>query len=524
MELMSTDLCGESRPSTALSAEALEAEFKPPTSLDLAWRAFRYYSECTLLLLSYVPVFLKTKFQDDDHAPGSQALEDEWSKLHENGARRLSALVAELQGFYVKVGQVIATRSDLFPAEYSRELAYLVDSVNPFPFPVVKRVVEQELLGGLPMEDVFESFDPVPLGSASIAQVHRATLKGGKEVAVKVQRPNVELRLMSDLRVVKNFSLVTREIFPVDYYLVCKELEDQIQDEFDFIAEASGMDQIAHALERGFRRPAVTVPRSIPGLSSRRVLCMEFVPGAPLSQLQAELKRRGIEIEPGSKIEQAFGRKLLRSLTEAFGVMVFEEGFFHADPHPGNIFIQPDSSVALIDFGQTKRINYKFRRQVAELMVKISDYNHRLESQHKSQDDLDEALDAMGNFAKSMGVEFLPSAKPSCAGALALWLFESSRRELPGGYEANELSPNCPVRDVASFPREFVLLCRMTLLIRGLAMRLNVEWSLADAWREAAMRLLERESAAAEAKPAADTFKALARPLRWCRRIIRPQP
>lgn len=214
---------------------------------------------------------------------------------------------------------------------------------------------------------------------------------------------------------------------------------------------------------------------------------MDFIPGAPLSQLREELKRRGIEIEPGSLAEQVFGRKLLSSLTEAFGVMVFEEGFFHADPHPGNIFIRPDGSIALIDFGQTKQINFKFRKQVAELMVKVAQYN----SLDPDSDEAKECLKSLGDFAKSMGVEFLPSAGPCCAGALALWLFDSSRRQLPDGYEANELSPNCPVRDVATFPREFVLLCRMTLLIRGLAMRLNVGWSLADAWRDQAESLLQ---------------------------------
>lgn len=105
--------------------------------------------------------------------------------------------------------------------------------------------------------------------------------------------------------------MITREIFPVDYYLVCCELEEQLQDEFDFTAEANGMDRIADALCRGGRHPAVHVPRSIPGLTSKRVLCMDFVPGAPLSQLREELKKRGIEIEPGSLAEQVSNSGLL---------------------------------------------------------------------------------------------------------------------------------------------------------------------------------------------------------------------
>jgi len=489
LELVNTDLCDGS---PSLTEELSIVEFKPPSELDLFLRAARYYTQCSSLLLSYLPVYLKSASAWGD----SDSLEQEWKKRHEAGAVKMEGLINELKGFYVKVGQVIATRSDLFPQEYSRQCAKMIDSVNPLPFGVIRKVVEDELLGGLPLEEVFEFFEEKPLGSASIAQVHKAKLKDGREVAVKVQRPNVERRLLSDIGVLKNFSMVTREIFPVDYYLVCSELEEQLQDEFDFIAEANGMDRIADALARNGRRPPVQVPRSIPGLTSRRVLCMDYIPGAPLSQLREELKRRGIEIEPGSLAEQVFGRKLLSSLTEAFGVMVFEEGFFHADPHPGNIFIRPDGSIALIDFGQTKQINFKFRKQVAELMVKVSQYN----SLNQESEEAKLLLQSLGDFAKSMGVEFLPSAGPSCAGALALWLFDSSRRQLPDGYEANELSPNCPVRDVSTFPREFVLLCRMTLLIRGLAMRLNVGWSLSDAWRAQAESLLQGNLAGPEVK------------------------
>jgi len=496
--------------SKAASLDDLDAEFKPPTALDLTQRAIRYYTQCTSLLLSYVPVFVKSKLGEGSEtaAQVDDEMEKEWSAMHEEGAVSLANLIYELKGFYVKIGQVIATRSDLFPAEYSRKCANMVDSVNPLPFPVIKRVVEDELLGGLPLEDAFESFDEVPLGSASIAQVHRATLRGGREVAVKVQRPNVEPQLMSDVSVIKNFSLLTRELFPVDYYLVTRELEEQLQDEFDFETEANGMDRIADALQRGGRRAAVTVPRSVPGFISKKVLCMDFIRGAPLSQLKEELKRRGIEIEPGSIEEQLFGKKLLQSLTDAFAVMVFEEGFFHADPHPGNIFIQPDGSVSLIDFGQTKSINYKFRKQCAELMVFISDYNILAAQQGPgAKEKANDSLKLLGDHAKSMGVVFLPSAGEYCAGALALWLFDSSRKELPEDYEANELSPNCPVRDVSTFPREFVLLCRMTLLIRGLAMRLNIGWSLADAWRDPSLKLLEgklnpkKASSAAEISP-----------------------
>mmetsp|Transcript_126228 Transcript_126228/g.404031 ORF Transcript_126228/g.404031 Transcript_126228/m.404031 type:complete len:634 (+) Transcript_126228:84-1985(+) len=488
-----------------------------PSAVELLLRALTFNSRAALLLSSYLPVFIKSKLADsrgEEVREGSE-IEKEWQEVHSEGAVDLESVIDQLKGFYVKCGQVIATRSDLFPREYSSQLSHMVDSVNPLPFSVIRGVVEEDLLGGLPLEDAFESFDQNPLGSASIAQVHRATLKGGREVAVKVQRPFVEPRLMSDVRVIKNFCYLTRKLFPLDYYVVFSELEEQLQEEFDFVAEADAMDRMGAALQRGGRRPPVLIPRSVPGLCSKRVLCMDFVPGVPLSRVRDELQRRGLAIEEGSRAEKLFGRGLLSALTEAFGVMIFEEGFFHADPHPGNVFVLPDSSVALIDFGQTKRIGYKFRRQLAELVVEICD------NDGKAEEDL--PFEKFASLAEKQGVKFLPDAKKECAAALALWLIDTSRTTLPGGYVSNELSPDCPVRDVASFPRDFVLVCRTTLLIRGLAMRLGVEWSLAKAWRGYAERLLG-DNAIEPARVAAAplvAFGVWTRPLAWLWNLTR---
>ncbi|CAE8713510.1 unnamed protein product, partial [Polarella glacialis] len=494
VELLSTDLCTDavdggqgdsgvasssfSSTTSSSSSSSAESLDDPTSSLSLLARSVNFYTRAASILVSYLPVLLQSKQAELD----PDVLESEWRRKHELGSKDLKDLIDNLQGFYVKVGQVIATRNDLFPQEYSQELAHMVDSVNPFPFQLLRQTVEQELLGGLPLEQVFSSFDPVPLGSASIAQVHRATLMDGRVVAVKVQRPNIEPQLMSDISTLKTFTFALRRLFPVDYYTVTVELEEQLREEFDFIKEANAMDRIAEAMgqAQGGRGP-VTIPRSIPGLVSKRVLCMEFVPGVPLSQVRAELKRQGIDIAPGSKAEQLFGRRLVGSLAAAFAIMIFKEGLFHADPHPGNVFCMPDGSTALIDFGQTKRLGFRFRRQVAELVIKVSDWTGRDPENATAGEMAD-----MREFAESMGVVFLPSARPECALALSLWLFDTSRTELPGGYVCNELSPDNPTRDVASFPRDFVLLCRTTLLIRGLAMRLNIKFSLSSSWRAAA--------------------------------------
>lgn len=456
-----------------------------PSQIDLAIRSISGYARAAQWLAPYVPLYLATESaasRGEDWDPDG-SLAQEWRVQHTKGATDMADFITEMQGFYVKVGQLIATRVDLFPKEYSAKLNFLVDSVNPLPFEVVRQVIEEELLEGYPLDDVFEHIDPEPLGSASIAQVHRAKLKNGKEVAVKVQRPNVEARLLDDISLIKSLAQQLRSVFPVDYYAVFTELEDQLKDEFDFCLEAFAMDRLAATLSEVGSSP-VFVPRSVPGLVSKRVLCMEFVPGLSLSQLE----RQGVGTLVDPKMAKTIGRGILSSLTSAFGKMILEEGFFHADPHPGNVYIMPDGSPALIDFGQVKRIGYKFRREFAELVLLVADCK-----------DTKEEYDAGIRLGQRMGIKFSESADVYAPVALGMFVLDWSRAELPGGYSAYELSPKNIMNDVEYFPREWVLTCRAMQLIRGLAERLDVEWSLPEKWRENALRALGRSAGGRDA-------------------------
>lgn len=454
-----------------------------PSQIDLALRNVAGYTRAAKWIAPYIPLYVATENASSSGKAWDPKgdLAKQWRCQHEIGAKALSELIQQMNGFYVKAGQLIATRVDLFPQEYSSELSYLVDSVNPFPFSQVRRVVEKELLGGYRLEDVFESFDEEPLGSASVAQVHRARLHGGQEVAVKVQRPNIEAQLLNDVSVIKDFCNKFRDVFPVDYYTVFSELEEQLKEEFDFCKEADSMERVAGALQNGGRQAPVLVPRSVPGLVCRQVLCMDFVPGVPLSQLEQELERQGRSTSADSRMAQMFGKKFLTSLSDAFAVMIFEEGFFHADPHPGNVFVTTDGNVALIDFGQMKRIGYKFRRELAEMVLHIADCQD-------TQQDYDE----MARLGDRMGLKFSETAHKNCPAALGLYIMDWSRIELPGGYSAHELSPRNVMTDVTYFPREWVLTCRALQLIRGVAARLELEWSLPKVWRESALRALNR--------------------------------
>ncbi len=411
-----------------------------------------------------------------------------------------------------KSGQLIGSRPDLFPEPYTRKLAPLQDSIPPMDGALLVRVVETELLGGAPLSSMFSAFDAEPLGSASVAQVHRAVLRSdGRVVAVKVQRPSIMPLMLGDVANVKALAAQVRGRFPVDYYTVFSELEAQLAYEFDFEREAISMTRIADGLAKLPGGPPVRVPRPVAGLVTKRVLVMDFIPGTPLSRLAAAAAARkatGGDSIAAQALTKLAGARLLRSLSDAFGAMMLREGFFHGDPHPGNIIIGDRGEVALIDFGQVKELRNETRQGLAKIML-------LLEACGGGAGQSPDCVADLAPFAQAvadMGVTFKPDVKDTttAAAALAFWLFDSTAIELPGGYDAGELSPNSPVAEVASFPQELVFVGRSTVLIRGLASRLGVPWSLAREWAPAARAALAPPDAQQAPTPARARFSLLA--------------
>lgn len=259
--------------------------------------------------------------------------------MHKQGATKLADTITSLKGFYVKTAQIISSRQDLFPKQYTEALSKFTDNVDPMPASLAKAIIQKELLNrNEPFEDIFTEFDPVPLGAASVAQVHRAVLSpkygGPKEVAIKIQRPSIESKLMGDIANLKALSKSFQNVdaLPLDYYTVFCELEKQLQDEFDFVAEAVAMDRIYQTITTAWDgspcEPPLVVPRPVSGLISQRVLVMDYLKGVPLSRAREEMLKKGID--PNSPEAALFGRKLLRALTDVFGRCILQTGFFHA--------------------------------------------------------------------------------------------------------------------------------------------------------------------------------------------------
>ena len=270
---------------------------------------------------------------------------------------RLRLALAELGPTFIKLGQVLSTRPDLVGVELAEELQQLQTNVPADPPEVVRATVEAEL--GCPIEEAFAKFDDEPLASASIGQVHRARLRCGEAVVVKVQHADIVNKIRTDLDIlggVANLSQRIPEFINYRPEAIVSEFKRTIRRELDFGREERNMQQFAHDF-RG--DPTVHIPRTFPELCTGRVLTMEPIEGVKLSELDrsaadgfdpAEIARRGANL---------------------YLEMIFSHGFYHADPHPGNIVILDGNVVGLLDFGMVGRVDEQLHEQFAEMLVAV---------------------------------------------------------------------------------------------------------------------------------------------------------
>lgn len=273
-------------------------------------------------------------------------------------AQRVRMAIEELGPTYIKLGQVLSTRPDLVPAQFIEELAKLQDNVPPFGFSEVSRIIEAEL--GAPLKEFFEFFDETSFASASIGQVHRAGLADGEIVAVKVQRPGVKKIIEVDLEIMLHLAtLMERNIEEMSLYQPVKIVEEfarTLEKEIDYTIEATSMERFG----RNFLAdPSVYVPKVFRDTSSERVLTMEFMEGIKISDID--------------RIDKAgYDREIITVRgADFFLKQVFEHGFFHADPHPGNIFVLPDNVICLLDFGMTDSVDRQTREEFVDLIDSV---------------------------------------------------------------------------------------------------------------------------------------------------------
>jgi ubiquinone biosynthesis protein len=279
-------------------------------------------------------------------------------------AERIRLALEELGPTFVKMGQMMSTRPFLIPVDLVVELTRLQDEVAPFPFEDVKTIIQAEL--GAPIEELFSAFEPTPMASASLAQVHKATTKDGEQVAVKVQRPNVRQVMENDISILRDLAgLLDRyvsEARQFDPVAIADELWKTTRQEVDFTVEARNLQLFKLNFQNDDR---IFLPKIYWDLCSTRVLTLEFIDGIKISDVD-KLKSAGIDPE-----------KLIRNGGQLVAEQIFEHGFFHADPHPGNLFALRDNRIAPIDFGMMGRLAPTSIDLINDLLVAASTEDSR---------------------------------------------------------------------------------------------------------------------------------------------------
>jgi ubiquinone biosynthesis protein len=260
---------------------------------------------------------------------------------------------------FIKLGQILSARADLVPPDYQVELAKLQDAAPAVPTEEIQEVIVSELGG--PIAELFATFDPVPLAAASIGQAHAATLHDGTEVVVKVRRPGVVELVEADLEILQDLATSANQRWELaaDYDLVglAQEFAQTLRAELDYLREAGNAERFAASFADD---PTVHVPRIIRDHSTSRVLTLERVRGIKIDDLAA-LDAAGID-----------RRALADRASKLLLKMVFEDGFFHADPHPGNLFVEDDGRIGLIDFGMVGELDERTHERLASVLLAVT--------------------------------------------------------------------------------------------------------------------------------------------------------
>ncbi|MFA5383235.1 MAG: AarF/UbiB family protein [Eubacteriales bacterium] len=282
-----------------------------------------------------------------------------------SAGRRLKMALEELGPTFVKLGQILSIRRDILPADIIEELKKLQDSVRPFSFTEVKTLIETEFNDTL--GNIFKEFDEVPVAAASISQVHRARLISGKQVAVKVQRPEIERLIDLDLGILKDMAHLldhhTKYGRIYDFSGMVADFDNTIKNELDFTKEGENADTFRLNFSRD---EGVTVPKVKWIYTTKRVLTMEYFEGIKISD-SAALDLAGIN-----------RRKIAERLAASICNQVLRDGFFHADPHPGNIQVMPDGTIIFLDLGMVGFLNESRKRSISNFFIGVAFKDSRM--------------------------------------------------------------------------------------------------------------------------------------------------
>ena len=309
-------------------------------------RLFRAYRTLLVVLTSYLWHGAIALLR------GSAWSERTFPDLHRRNARRVERTIVRIQGLFIKVGQLISILTNFLPEEFRAELEGLQDQIPPRPVTEVERRIAKDL--GQGTAEIFASFDPEPLAAASLAQVHRAQLRDGREVAVKVQHAEIERTAKSDLGAIRVILWVVGAVTGISgLRRVFPEIRAMVLGELDFLREAENLRRVSANFAG---RAGIVFPEPIAELTTLRVLTATFVEGVKISDVEA---LRELGLEP---------RSIAERVVKAYCEMVFQHGLYHADPHPGNILVQSDGTLAFLDFGAVAELSPRMKEGIPRFL------------------------------------------------------------------------------------------------------------------------------------------------------------
>jgi predicted unusual protein kinase regulating ubiquinone biosynthesis (AarF/ABC1/UbiB family) len=440
---------------TTLGGRPLVAPRRPPYG---RWR------RTIPLLATVVSLWLQWRWlRIKRRIRGDAAMEEASTRFHLGAAEAMVRRAVKQQGLIIKTCQFLGSRADILLEEYVRTLSLLHDSVPPRPWPEMRAVIERELGGTV--EELFASFDVQPVAAASLAQVYRARLEDGTDVAVKVQYPGIERIVAWDIEAIRWLANIWARLETIfDLRPVADEMATNAPEEVDFIHEGRAAEEVRALIGH---RTDVAIPRIYWERSSRRVLTMDFFDGIRITDVDA---LRAAGIDPPAAAD---------TLIDLYNAMILRHGMFHADPHPGNLLVLPADDehgvrIGLIDFGLTKRLTDEFREMVIVLTTAII---------AQRPGEITEAMEDMGFRTRvrdeetysALGEAFLGDVLRSGKAYADQQLFAEVNVRLGRILRANPL---------VEVPGDVILIARVMGLLSGIGRSLDSKTDLLEAIEE----------------------------------------
>jgi len=440
------------------------------TKLKRRYKNINRLREITTILIKYgFDYFVKQLGLANLISKGEKILKLKPSKIAQLSLPvRVRLALEELGPTFIKLGQILSTRPDLIPSDYIEELQKLQDEVPPFAYEQVEKAIKREL--GADVSEIFKLFEQIPFAAASLGQVHQAILKDGEKVVVKVQRPDIEKIIETDLDILFHLARLTEKHIPdsrlYDPVGIVEEFAKVIRLELDYGTEGRNAERFKKNFEG---EEIIYTPKIYWEFSSKRILTMEFIEGIKINALE-ELDKAGYD-----------RKKIAENGAKAFMKQILIDGFFHADPHPGNMLVMKGEIIGFMDFGMMGRLDEETREKGVDLFIALMERNP------------DKIINEMLDLGIAPPEIDTRSLKIDIKEMIDQY-YNKPLREIKLGELINQLV-EISIRYQIKMPAEFALLGKALLTIEGIGLELDPDFNLAEIAKPYAKDIiLERKS------------------------------